>query len=106
MMELWEALSLGFMQRALAAGIIAGANARRVSVPGDLAVVGFDDTRVAQMTKPLLTTVRVPMSSMGAKAVELLCHRLADPDRPPTKLSLNAELVVRESCGSGLKPSR
>jgi DNA-binding LacI/PurR family transcriptional regulator len=90
----------------MAAGIIAGANARRVSVPGDLAVVGFDDTRVAQMTKPLLTTVRVPMSSMGAKAVELLCHRLADPDRPPTKLSLNAELVVRESCGSGLKPSR
>ena len=63
------------------------------------AVVGFDDTRMAQMTKPLLTTVRVPMSSMGAKAVELLCQRIADPDRPPTKVSLNAELVVRESCG-------
>jgi LacI family transcriptional regulator len=83
----------------MAAGIIAGANARQVAVPGDLAVVGFDDTRVAQMTKPLLTTVRVPMSSMGAKAVELLCQRLADPDRPPTKVSLSAELIVRESCG-------
>ena len=83
----------------MAAGIIAGANARKVAVPADLAVVGFDDTRVAQMTRPLLTTVRVPMSSMGARAVELLCQRIADPDRPPAKVSLNAELVVRESCG-------
>jgi LacI family transcriptional regulator len=85
----------------MAAGIIAGANARQVSVPDDLAVVGFDDTRVAQMTKPLLTTVRVPMSAMGAKAIELLCQRIAEPDRPPVTVSLNAELVVRESCGCG-----
>jgi LacI family transcriptional regulator len=64
-----------------------------------LGVVGFDDTRVAQMTRPLLTTVRVPMSNMGAKAVELLCQRIAEPDQPPVKVSLAAELVVRESCG-------
>jgi LacI family transcriptional regulator len=83
----------------MAAGIIAGANAKNVAVPGDLGVVGFDDTRVAQMTRPLLTTVRVPMSQMGAKAVELLCQRIAEPDRPPEKVSLNAELMVRESCG-------
>jgi LacI family transcriptional regulator len=83
----------------MAAGIIAGANARSVAVPDDLAVVGFDDTRVAQMTRPLLTTVRVPMSQMGATAVELLCQRIAEPDRPTEKVSLSADLVVRESCG-------
>jgi LacI family transcriptional regulator len=83
----------------MAAGIIAGANAEKVSVPHDLGVVGFDDTRVAQMTRPLLTTVRVPMSRMGATAVELLCQRIAEPDRPPARVSLDAELVVRESCG-------
>jgi LacI family transcriptional regulator len=87
----------------MAAGIIAGANAMKVSVPDDLGIVGFDDTRVAQMTKPLLTTVRVPMSSMGAKAIDLLCQRIADPDRPPAKVSLPARLVVRESCGCGAK---
>jgi LacI family transcriptional regulator len=87
----------------MAAGIIAGANAMKVSVPDDLGVVGFDDTRVAQMTKPLLTTVRVPMSSMGAKAIDLLCQRIADPDRPLAKVSLPARLVVRESCGCGRK---
>jgi LacI family transcriptional regulator len=85
----------------MAAGIIAGANAQQVAVPGDLAVVGFDDTRVAQMTRPLLTTVRVPMANMGAKAVELLCQRIVEPDLPPAKVSLHAELVVRESCGCG-----
>ncbi|HEY4234594.1 MAG TPA: LacI family DNA-binding transcriptional regulator [Lacipirellulaceae bacterium] len=83
----------------MAAGIIAGAIAKGVSVPQDLAVVGFDDTRVAQLTKPLLTTVRVPMSSMGATAVELLCRRIAEPERSPSTVSLPAELVVRDSCG-------
>ena len=63
----------------MAAGIIAGAIAKNVRVPQDLGVVGFDDTRVAQMTNPLLTTVRVPMSRMGATAIELLCERIAEP---------------------------
>ncbi len=85
----------------MAAGIIAGANAKGVAVPNELGVVGFDDTRVAQMIKPPLTTVRVPMSKMGATAIELLCQRIAEPDRPMTTVSLPAELVVRDSCGCG-----
>jgi LacI family transcriptional regulator len=89
----------------MAAGIIAGAIANNVRVPRDLGVVGFDDTRVAQMTKPLLTTVRVPMSNMGATAIELLCQRIAEPERPPQTVSLSAELVVRDSCGSVPKAS-
>jgi LacI family transcriptional regulator len=87
----------------MAAGIIAGASARKVSVPRDLGVVGFDDTRVAQMTNPLLTTVRVPMSRMGANAIELLCQRIAEPTRPPATVSLAAEVIVRDSCGCQLK---
>jgi LacI family transcriptional regulator len=83
----------------MAAGIIAGALAQKVAVPHDIGVVGFDDTRVAQMTKPALTTVRVPMSRMGAAAIDLLCQRIAEPERPPTTVSLPAELIVRQSCG-------
>jgi DNA-binding LacI/PurR family transcriptional regulator len=85
----------------MAAGIIAGATANHVSVPRDVGVVGFDDTRIAQMTNPRMTTVRVPKSRMGATAIELLCLRITEPDRPPAKISLEAELVVRESCGCG-----
>lgn len=84
----------------MAAGIIAGAFSQGVAVPEKLAVVGFDDTRVAQMTKPLLTTVRVPMSKMGATAIKLLCERIAEPQREATTASLPAELVVRESSGT------
>lgn len=83
----------------MAAGLIAGAIAKGVRIPQDLGVVGFDDTRIAQMTNPHLTTVRVPMSRMGAAAIELVCERIADPSRPATKVNLAAELVVRESCG-------
>ncbi|RIK72280.1 MAG: hypothetical protein DCC67_19480 [Planctomycetota bacterium] len=83
----------------MAAGIIDAALAAGLSVPDDLAVVGFDDTRIATMTRPRLTTVRVPMSSMGAAAVDLICQRLENPKRPASKLILQSELVVRESCG-------
>jgi LacI family transcriptional regulator len=83
----------------MAAGIMAGAIAKNIAVPRDLGVVGFDDTRIAKMTNPLLTTVHVPMSQMGANAVELLCQRVDEPERPPARVSLKADLVVRESCG-------
>lgn len=84
----------------MAAGIVAAATAAGLAVPRDLAVVGFDDTRVARMTRPPLTTVRVPMSEMGDRAIELLCRRIAEPQRPTTRISLQPELVVRESCGA------
>ena len=87
----------------MACGIVDAATAVGLKVPEDLAVVGFDDTRVARMTRPPLTTVRVPMSEMGAKAVEILCDRLADPQRAPTQIALHPELVVRESCGAHLR---
>jgi LacI family transcriptional regulator len=83
----------------MAAGVIAGAIANNLAVPRDLSVVGFDDTRVAKMTSPLLTTVHVPMSRMGAQAIELLCRRIEEPDKAPARVSLEAKLVVRDSCG-------
>jgi LacI family transcriptional regulator len=84
----------------MAAGIIDAAIEQGIGVPTQLRVVGFDDTRIAQMTRPRLTTVHVPMSSMGASAVELLCQRLDEENRPATKLTLQSELIVRVSCGA------
>ena len=83
----------------MAAGIINAAIEAGVSVPRQICVVGFDDTRVARMTRPRLTTVRVPMSEMGASAVELLCSRLEDEKKPAQTVTLQSELVVRDSCG-------
>jgi LacI family transcriptional regulator len=83
----------------MAAGIVAAALEAGLNVPRDLAVVGFDDTRVARLTRPALTTVRVPMARMGAEAVRLVCERVAAPQRPPERVTLAPELIVRESCG-------
>ena len=84
----------------MASAIIDAAYVRGFDVPRDLAVVGFDDTRIARMTRPPLTTVRVPMAQMGGTAVELLCERLAAPESPERQVSLRPELVVRPSCGA------
>ncbi|BBO34623.1 LacI family DNA-binding transcriptional regulator [Lacipirellula parvula] len=84
----------------MAAGVIDAALAAQLAVPADLPVVGFDDTRVASMTRPRLTTVRVPMSEMGAAAIDLLCQRFDNVEQPPTKLVLQSKLIVRDSCGS------
>lgn len=84
----------------MAAGVIAAASARGIAIPDQLAVVGFDDTRVARMIRPALTTVRVPMARVGAEAIDLLVQRIADPRRPPVQIVLEPELVIRESCGA------
>lgn len=86
----------------MAAGVVAAAIEQGIRVPNELRVVGFDDTRVARMMRPMLTTVRVPMSEMGSQAINLLCARIADPQQPPRHVSLRPELIVRESCGSNL----
>jgi LacI family transcriptional regulator len=83
----------------MAAGIIDAALAAGLCVPTDIAVVGFDDTRIASMTRPRLTTVRVPVSTMGAAAIELLVQRIGDAAPPASKVVLPSELVIRESCG-------
>lgn len=81
----------------MAAGVVAAAMGSGLTLPRDLAIVGFDDTRVARLTHPRLTTVRVPMSEMGAEAIRLLCERIAEPERQPTRIVLRPELVLRES---------
>ena len=81
---------------------VVGAGGLGSTVLMQLAVAGFDGTRVAQMTHPPLTTVRVPMFDMGAAAVRLLCDRLSDPERPQQHITLKSELVVRQSCGASL----
>ena len=84
----------------MAAGVIQAATGQGISVPRELRVVGFDDTRLAQMIRPRLTTVHVPMAAMGAAVVDLLCRRLEEPTRDCAVVVLKSSLVVRESCGA------
>lgn len=67
------------------------------AVPGDVAVVAFDDIPWAGLVRPSLTTVAQPAYDMGYRAGELLEGRLHHPDRKPETLTLTARLIVRES---------
>lgn len=66
-------------------------------IPGDLAVIGFDDVPQAAWLNYGLTTFRQDPVVMAQRAVDLLERRLADPDGEPGRERVVPELVVRDS---------
>ena len=78
-------------------GALAGLHQRGLRVPGDVAVVGFDDLPWAEALDPPPTVVRQPAYEVGRQAMELLLKRIMDPVRPPVTVRLRPELVVRRS---------
>lgn len=68
-------------------------------VPGDVAVVGMDDTELASMSTPALSTVSLGSTERARIAARLLLDRLAEPVRAPRHLTVAPHLVVRESSG-------
>ncbi|MEV0783143.1 LacI family DNA-binding transcriptional regulator [Streptomyces sp. NPDC050423] len=80
-----------------AAGVLRALRAAGRSVPGDIAVVGFDDIPMAEHTEPPLTTVRQPTRQMGETAARMLLSHLGGTPVPDAPLVLPTELVVRHS---------
>ena len=82
----------------MAIGLIMGLTGSGLKVPGDLAVIGCDDIPMSSLIKPALTTVRVPMYDIGARAMELLLALVEAGQQGPThSVLLDSELVIRES---------
>ncbi|WP_225883234.1 LacI family DNA-binding transcriptional regulator [Sphingomonas aliaeris] len=80
----------------MAAGVLAAAHKRGLRIPDDLSVAGFDDTALASVVWPPLTTIRQPTRAMGYQAADLL---LAGDDAPIERREVPFELVVRGSTG-------
>jgi LacI family transcriptional regulator len=80
----------------MAIGCLSVLRAAGVGVPGRMSVTGFDDVAVAGDLFPGLTTVRLPMAQMGARAIGLT---LAEPGKRPRRQRVPARLVVRDSTG-------
>jgi DNA-binding LacI/PurR family transcriptional regulator len=83
----------------LALGAIRAVRRAGLSVPGDVSVVGYDDSAFMNCTDPPLTTVRQPIESMGKAAVALLVNQIENTDVYPEELLFEPELVVRGSTG-------
>ena len=80
----------------MAIGCLSQLRSAGVSVPSQVSVSGFDDVAVAQDLSPGLTTVRLPMAEMGARALTLA---LKEPGSRARRQRVPAELVVRDSTG-------
>ncbi|MGI5193989.1 LacI family DNA-binding transcriptional regulator [Streptomyces sp. CA-288835] len=72
---------------------------RKLTVPDDMSIVGFDDLPEAHWATPPLTTIRQPLSEMAATALRLLVRMMAGERPEGTRTELSTRLVVRESTG-------
>ncbi|WP_332631363.1 LacI family DNA-binding transcriptional regulator [Halalkalibacter flavus] len=90
-----ESLAIGVMQAGRELGL---------DIPGELSVVGFDNTILATMCYPQLTTIAQPINEMGKKVIELLIEEINDPKKIKQRIVLSPELIIRDSA-SNLKTS-
>ena len=85
----------------MAAAVVAAAHRRRLDVPDDLSVCGFDDTALATTISPELTTVHQPVAEMAQAAVEILAAgaraRRQGREAAPEVRLFRHEIVRRQS---------
>jgi LacI family transcriptional regulator len=86
-----DLMALGAMRAVREAGL---------SIPDDIAFVGFDDLPLATLPKPQLTTVRQPIYHLGFKAVEILIDLIENGIEPARRIIMDTELIIRDSCGA------
>jgi LacI family transcriptional regulator len=87
----------------MALGLLHAATERRIAIPSDLAVVGFDGVIEAAQFTPSLTTIGQPLRELGRLAVEELLSTIDDgPGRTGVRnLTLDTTLIVRDSAPAG-----
>jgi LacI family transcriptional regulator len=82
-----------------ALGVVYALLRHGIDVPGGVAVTGFDDIPVARHLHPQLTTVRQPITDLGATAFQTLYSMITNAGLPMDDVTLPTRLVRRESCG-------
>ena len=72
-------------------------------IPEDMRIAGIDDVRYAGLLPVPLTTLHQPCADIGAVALAAMLDRISNPTLPARSILLNGHIVVRRSCGGGLK---
>jgi LacI family transcriptional regulator len=83
----------------IAVGALHALLVARKRVPEDVALVGMDDTELAQMSYPQISSISLGSEARGRRAAELLLERIADPGLPPRRAQVDPRLVIRASSG-------
>ena len=86
----------------MAIGALKAARDEGRDVPGDLSVIGFDDSLLSKVVNPSLTVIKQPLQQIGEAAVKLLMNQLEGNQKPET-IQLHTRIVIRESYGNPRK---
>lgn len=81
----------------IALGVIQALGRMGLKVPGDVTVLGFDDIHWCELTTPALSSVHIPIEEIGAEAVSILTHRIANPQAPRREVFFDLRIVDRAS---------
>jgi DNA-binding LacI/PurR family transcriptional regulator len=86
-------------------GVIEAINEKKMKIPADISVIGFDDMPWAKAITPPLTVIKQPGYEMGRRAAELMFQRVEDPKREPVQIMMEPSMIVRKSTGKYKKGS-
>lgn len=81
----------------LAAGTLKFLTTQKIKVPQDIAVMGIDNTELAELLNPSITSVDFKAEYRGELAANFMKERLANPEIPLRKMLIEPELVIRHS---------
>lgn len=81
----------------LAAGAMKYLAEQDIEVPTQIALVGIDNTELASLVRPTLTSIDLCAEKRGELAASLLLDRIQNPDRPSKKIQVQPQLIVRSS---------
>ncbi len=74
-----------------------------MALPQEFAMVSWGNFNIASYVRPALTTVNIPHAEMGIQAANALLNLLNHPSVARVQILMEADLVIRDSCGSNLK---
>jgi LacI family gluconate utilization system Gnt-I transcriptional repressor len=81
----------------LAAGVLFQCRRRGLSVPGDIAVMGFSNLDISEVTVPALTTVHVGAREIGSHAARMILDRIAGEKAHPAPVDTGFSIIERQS---------
>ncbi|NOV03769.1 LacI family DNA-binding transcriptional regulator [Paenibacillus planticolens] len=81
----------------MAFGVMRAARKHQIAVPQELSIIGFDNTPMCSIVSPELTSVAMPVSDLGKKAMDLIIHKIEGNDDIKQRILLLPHLVVRDS---------
>lgn len=81
----------------IAAGALRALREKKIKVPREIAIAGYDDSKKMETLSPSLTTIRQPLEVMGKAAVDILAGLISKTIESPVRLKFEPKLVIRES---------